>query len=306
MSWFSKLVPNEIKPVIQPLATAAGYYFGGPIGAAAGNAIGAKARGASTSDTIKGAALTYAGSSLFDAAGGTSLFSGGDGTSTNGLWENAKEGTRSLNGGGIWEGLKGSANEAYNNPGYDPLGDQTGSLYNSASTGPTTGGGDIGKFGDLSPSRLGTGREEGILDILRRNAQRLSPLVTGVNLASGAFGLYNAAQARKLGAPGRAASAEMTRLTNDPNAIRALPGYQGGMDAGTQQLNRTLAAQGQTGGGLAAEANARFAGTYDSTFRNAELTRLQNVAQGGIAADVHANEIVRRALEQISYSFRRA
>lgn len=130
-------------------------------------------------------------------------------------------------------------------------------------------------------------------------------LNTAWNLGSGIYGLARQAQTRKLGAAGRPSAEQLAYLTNNPAAIRGVPGYQAGLEAGRQELERYLAQQGQTGGGLAAQAMARFGGQYDTMFRQAELNRLQSVAQGAVPAEREANDIVRRALEQISYTFRR-
>ena len=57
------------------------------------------------------------------------------------------------------------------------------------------------------------------------------------------------------------------------------------MDAAQQTLTRSMASQGFTGGGLAAEALAKFGGQFQNTAYNQQVSQLAQLAgAGGVAS----------------------
>lgn len=60
---------KTIKTILPTVATVAGAYFGGPVGAAAGNSLAHVATGDSLSNSLKSGALTYGGSEIGGAIG---------------------------------------------------------------------------------------------------------------------------------------------------------------------------------------------------------------------------------------------
>ena len=137
--------------------------------------------------------------------------------------------------------------------------------------------------------------------------QRMWRLAKGAgrlyNVGSGVMGLYQANQMRQLAKPGQEAAKRMAYLESNPTAIQGLPGYAAGKASMIQARDRLLAQQGQTGGGMALEATMKSEGAYDAQVRNAEMQRLQSVAQGGVGAQTNYAELVSRALASIGYAF---
>lgn len=291
MGFLSKLIPNELKHGgwLDYAGAAVGAFTGNPL---LGAAIGGGAAAYRGKNPLVGAGTGFLSGSLFSAASGA--------PGAPGLAGAASEG------GGISDWLKNLFTNAQG-----PVAE---GVEDAAGVGIM--GGENVAAGNIPASATSTFTQPSLMEQLFGKAQgggapgpgggKLGMATTGLNLASGAYGLYNAAQTRKLAAPGRAAAGALNNLTNNPAAIRSIPGYQAGKDAMQQQLERELAKQGQTGGGMAAEAMARAGGAYDTQFRMAEMQRLQATAQGAVPAETQANDIVRRALEQISYTFRRA
>lgn len=321
MGFLSKFIPNELKGGgwVDYAGTAAGIATGNPwIGAAVG-AGGAAYRGNNIAlGALQGygagnAGASFNGGGLYGWATGAtdpttlSSISGGydyGGFSSPNMFS-AELGTGSYgSAGSLYDYAQGSGGA----PGYSFDGGAYDYSFDGSGMSPGSGYANNTGTPPFNPSGSG----ESLWEQLKRRAMgsgrpgSLGPGTSALNLGSGLYGLYTAAQTRKLAAPGRAAADQLRMLTENPNAIRSYPGYQSGLAAGRQELERSLAKQGQIGGGMAAEAMAKFGGIYDMQYRQSELQRLAQVTQGSVPAEVQANDIVRRALEQISATFRRA
>ena len=296
MGWLSKITPNELKGGgwADYAGAAVGIATGNPWLAALAGGAGAAYRG---SNIFGGAATAGLGTGLFNMASGSGFMGGASGGGAGNWWDdlfaNASGGVPAASGGGAPVTTAVSPGAAGVAPVYD--------LGATAAGGAAASGGGS-PIADIIKQVLGGGAKGG------GTAAGGGSLGTANNLlglASGAYGLYTGAQTRKLAEPGRDAAKRLQMLASDPAAVRGMPGYAEGLGAGRQELDRMLGAQGQTGGGLAAEAMAKFGGAYDTNFRNAELQRLQSISQGAVPAEREANDIVRQSLEQLSYIFRR-
>lgn len=142
-----------------------------------------------------------------------------------------------------------------------------------------------------------------------------------LSIAGGAYGIYSSEEQRKLAkqaaqmqdpfGPQRAQYAsQLAKLNADPNSVTSLPGYQFGMDQGTQALLRTQAATGYTGSGNEAIALQKFGQEYAGNYLRSEQDRLAQLAgaqfspSGGNAllqGNSTADEILRMSLASIGY-----
>ena len=229
-------------------------------------------------------------------------------------------------GGAIGGGIAGGPKGALLGAGLGYLG---GSLYEGLA-GPALGPGQTlatdefiwggpGAYGAAAatPSVAGAGSAAGgggfsLTDLLRKLGEGAKPVLGTANtllglssLASGGYGLYQANQMKNLTAPGQAAASQLTNLTNNPSLITSTPGYQFGAQQGQQALERYLAAQGQTGGGLAAAAIPRFQAEYAGRALQAEQERLARLALGTTAPQASYTDISSRALASLGYGLGR-
>ena len=254
------------------------------------------------------------------ATAGTAAWAGGAGAGA------GATGLEGMTGYDVAYGSATNASGALTGGGGSMWGTGAGTLYDTAATGleGMTGydvayGSATDALGTLTPgsaSMVGTGAEPGFFQQLMQQygvkgtpgettMQRLMRLARGGSklhsLGSGVMGLYQANQMRQLAKPGQEAAKRMAYLEGNPEAIQGLPGYASGKAAMIQARDRLIAQQGQTGGGMALEATMKSEGAYDAQFRNAELQRLQSVAQGGVAPQINYAELVSRALASIGY-----
>lgn len=168
---------------------------------------------------------------------------------------------------------------------------------------PGAGRGSSGGFpgtGGFAPGERGGVPREILDEMLRRN--RRTPLM---DLASGAYGLYQARDLRRAardadpmaGYRGQYAK-QLSELSADPSKITSMPGYT----AGQQAIERRLASQGYLGSG-----NMMLAmGNYGGDYFNREIARLSALAtpspgaiEGNVAARRAATDQTGRSLATI-------
>lgn len=226
-----------ISPIIPELI---GTALGGPIGGAiAGGVYGGISSGGGFSGALSGGLQGYglgslAGNAFPDAFGGGGM--AGDFFGSGGSGGNFFSNTF----GG------GSGPEQLGGPGFNP--------------GGSSGGGSFFDDPMAYMKKLMTGGIGG----------GAGPLSNLTNIGSGLYGLM---QGRQMAAPGQQANAELTKLMQDPNYIRSMPGY----DAGIQAVNRGMAAGGYIGSGNQMTALQDYGGK----FYNDTMARLSGV--GGTA-----------------------
>lgn len=127
------------------------------------------------------------------------------------------------------------------------------------------------------------------------NPGGLSGIGSSLNLATGAYGLFQAQQLQQLAAQRAAmldpyaayrsgAAAQLQSLQANPSSITNTPGYQTGLEA----TQRTMAAQGYQGSGNMAAAVAKYGGDfYQQQLNNlAMLSGASNAYAPGQGADI--------------------
>lgn len=115
-----------------------------------------------------------------------------------------------------------------------------------------------------------------------------------LNIGSGGYGLLEALKLKKLAGqrptpiPGSvptsatAADTRLTGLINDPASIKNDPGYQFGLDQGTQTVMRQMAAMGLTGSGNEMIALQKWGTDYATGFLNQQEQNLSRLAAGNV------------------------
>lgn len=122
----------------------------------------------------------------------------------------------------------------------------------------------------------------------------------GFNMASGAYGMYQAQQMqelmKKLQSQGDPFSqyrsgygSQLQNLMNDPSSVSSMPGYQFGMDQGTQALMRSQAAGGLLGSGQGAMALQKYGQDYAGTQFQQQLQNLMNLSGANVNPGNNAN-----------------
>ena len=136
------------------------------------------------------------------------------------------------------------------------------------------------------------------------------------NLGSTAYGLYNANQIRQQAqrldamAPYRAGyAAQLAQLNANPGSVTSLPGYQFGMDQGSQALQRAAAAQGYTGSGNAQIALQQYGQNYANQYLQQQQQYLAALAGGSNPAAVQgtalAAQLAGQSLGSLGYGLNR-
>lgn len=170
-------------------------------------------------------------------------------------------------------------------------------------------GGSSGGFGiqDLIKKLMGGGGNplSGAGDL----AQLARSLFGGPNKAVGGLGdilagIYGNSQAGKfnnLAGPGQAAAMQLQNLTNNPDAITSLPGYDALSKAREMAVSRRMAAQGYNMSGNEKTALADAGGQQFMEFRNTELDRLMRLAAGGVAPQTAATQLQGNSINRVLY-----
>jgi len=116
----------------------------------------------------------------------------------------------------------------------------------------------------------------------------------GLQAAGQLYGLYQSQQSRKIaeqaqqqanpfGAYREGYAQQLQGLAANPASVTSLPGYQFGMDAGSQAIARRMAASGYAGSGNEAIALQRYGSQYAGQYLSAEQARLAQLAGANIA-----------------------
>ena len=136
------------------------------------------------------------------------------------------------------------------------------------------------------------------------------------NVGSSLYGMYNANQIRQQAqgldamAPYRAGyAAQLAQLNANPGSVTSLPGYQFGMDQGSQALQRAAAAQGYTGSGNAQIALQQYGQNYANQYLQQQQQYLAGLAGGSNPASVQgtaiAAQLAGQSLGSLGYGLNR-
>lgn len=144
------------------------------------------------------------------------------------------------------------------------------------------------------------------------------PVTGGINAVSGLLGLN---QSRKLLQQGQNAdpfgpyraqyAQQLQNLTNNPSSVTGTPGYQFGMDQGTQAVRRSMAAGGFGGSGNEAIALNKYGQDYASQQYMQQLQMLSQLGGANINPQVGAsitgqgNDLLGRSLASLAYGSQR-
>lgn len=120
------------------------------------------------------------------------------------------------------------------------------------------------------------------------------------NIGSGAYGMYQAQQMQQLMKQLQASGdpfsqyrsgygAQLQQLMNDPSSVSSMPGYQFGMDQGTQALMRSQAAGGTLGSGQGAIALQKYGQDYAGMQYQQQLQNLMGLSGANINPGANAN-----------------
>ncbi len=229
---------------------------------------------------------------------GSGAFSGGFQSSLGGTDSNS-----SYSGGDPGGGYGYDANSGFTGPGMD--GSQTG--FNGTGMGQNGAynpGAGTSSFGSSYPTTSGTpaqnqypgfdlgassnpfgnlyGGGGGAASSGGGATNWMNNIKSATQLAGSAYGLYDSYQQRQKEKAAQAQKQQyidqMNRLSADPSAVTKLPGYQFGMDQGSQALNRQLAAQGLTGSGAQMQELQQFGQQYAGQYLSQEQQRLAGLA----------------------------
>lgn len=195
-------------------------------------------------------------------------------------------------GGGMFAG--GGATPAAAAPGINVMGaggapELASTVYGVGGTAGGTGAGSSAGFSLFSPSTWGIGG-----GAAAGGGGGVGPLGTGLMLASGASGLLQSQQLKKLGSelaskqdpfgPYRNQYAqELAALSANPDSITSRPGFTFARDQGQQALMRASAARGKLGSGEEAIALQKYGQDYAGTYLQQEQNRLAQLAGAGFA-----------------------
>lgn len=146
----------------------------------------------------------------------------------------------------------------------------------------------------------GVGAEGGnFWDTLKRLYKQSAPYRGAFDVGRGVYGLFNSRGMGQLAAPGKAAAAELARLTNDPSAITSLPGYQQLQAERMKAVTREMAARGYNMSGNEKIALANTGGQLFNDFRNQELSRLSQVANTAMPPEVARTQLQGNSVNSI-------
>jgi hypothetical protein len=316
---------KSVKKIFSIAAPIIGGMFGGPIGAAIGGAVGGGISGGAKG-ALLGGALSYAGSSLLGGGGG-SLGTAGSGASAmplfGGLDGALGDSVANYASGMGANNLLTGAGSAIGGLGA-PVTDLTSAsmlpgvtnyapgVLNSGATMSITGGpfsvlnSLLQKVGMGGVGGGGAGGGGGIFP-------GSSPILNGMNVASGLYGMYQQNEMRELAE--RAASQQdpfggqrgqyaqmLQQLYADPSRITSMPGYSAGLTA----VERKMASQGYNGSGNMMAALQEYGG---NAF-NAEAARLAQLAgaqfapsgaQALLQGNQYANDLAAKSLASLGY-----
>lgn len=137
-----------------------------------------------------------------------------------------------------------------------------------------------------------------------------------MNALSSGYGMFNSNRMMNLAQgmnpmgpyqPGYAA--QLNSLVSNPSSITGTPGYQFGLDQGSQAVQRAGAAQGYTGSGNMAIALNKFGQDYGQNFLSQQEAMLAGLSQGGNANQINAmnlaNQSAGGALAGLGYGVNR-
>jgi hypothetical protein len=290
-------------------ATAGEFLLGGA-GAGGGEGVFPGFEGAAANQAAEDAAMgaglggagTGAGASAiadWDAAFGTGT-NLGDPNAGTGMWAG-----NTYSGGDVVPfGAPGDLSSMAFEPGPPPF-DLGGGLGVDAS-GNVSGG--LFEGGPGTPGGGDFASRTGLSDYWRRfKGLPWKGIGTGLNIGGGLFGIYNAAQVRRMAQQAqdphlREYQDRLNALTRDPSSVTQMPGYQFGLDEGRRAIQRQGAATG--GGGNEAIALARYTPAYAQQFYENQVRDLSSMSRGdsaGVQGNALAMQLANQALWQLGY-----
>lgn len=172
-------------------------------------------------------------------------------------------------------------------------------------------------FNTFNPGSYGGGPQQD--DWLERLKRLMSPRKSGgddkggyggiktiADIASGLYGLKQFGNMGKLAAPGNAAADRLKMLTDNPEAIKDMPGYKELLASREQALSRRLAAQGYNLSGNERASLAELGGAQFSEFYGNEMDRLSKMVSGAVAPTVAQSQQRANAINRLVYGVSRA
>lgn len=289
----------------------------GGLGAIGGAALGG-AFAAPGADTAAGGASAVEGGGAAAGAGGIPADFAGDAAAGAAMQTNAASTGVSLGdpsaGTGLWSGNTFSGGEVvpFGGPGdmsSMAFGPQVSNFVGDIPTDPQL----AGSAWDQTPNETGGGGGTGGDQSYWQRFKGLpwKGAAQGLNLASGAYGLYNAAQMRRMAQQAqdphlREYQDRLNALTRDPSSVTSMPGYQFGLDEGRRAIQRQGAATGS--GGNEAIALARYTPAYAQQFYENQVRDLSSMSRGDSTAlqgNALAMQLANQALWQLGYGLNR-
>ena len=167
--------------------------------------------------------------------------------------------------------------------------------------------------GDIGAATPTTSTSTGLFGTNVTSGQALAGLSAGEGVVSSVQGQKQAGAAKRAAAAAdpfasqRAGyAAELAALSADPSSITSGEGYQTGLSAGEQALERQLAQSGQLGGGQEKIAMQGLGQSYTANIIQAEQQRLAALAGGGNAPTAFAGQMayanaINQALASMGY-----
>lgn len=295
------LFPTQ-NPTVQRAAGAAGGLFlggaGAPEAGAATGGTGAAEGGVAAAGADAGIPADFAG----DAAAGAAMTSNaaasgielGDAAAGTGLWSG-----NTYSGGDVVPfGGPGDLSSMAFGPEVSSF---MGDLPIDSQAGPGT------SIWDQTSGETGGGQGSDVWKRIKGFAPSWKGAATGLNLAAGGYGLWNAAQMRKMAQQAqdphlREYQDRLNALTKDPSSVTSMPGYQFGLDEGRRAIQRSGAATGS--GGNEAIALARYTPAYAQQFYENQVRDLSNMSRGDSTAlqgNALAMQLANQALWQLGY-----
>ncbi|MDX2059921.1 MAG: hypothetical protein SFV24_19080 [Gemmatimonadales bacterium] len=195
-----------------------------------------------------------------------------------------------------------------------------GKFWKGAKSGAIAGGLTVGLGGLYNSGAL-----SGITGMLPSSVQGMLPATLGGKdlwgIGNSIFGMTQAMTMQNLAREAMAGSnpfgsyrgqygAQLAELSKNPWSITSNPGYQFGMDQGTQAIARKMAASGYAGSGNEAIALQRFGQGYAGQYLSAEQARLAGLAGAnitpnyapGLQAYAMGTDMWSRALASLGYT----
>jgi len=125
----------------------------------------------------------------------------------------------------------------------------------------------------------------------------------GIQAAGGIFGMANAWEMRKARKEQERRRKEYQdradALMANPNSVRDLPGYQFGIDQGTEALHRRMAAMGYGTSGNVAMATQKYGQDYASSQLDRQLALLRNSYDTGGGSDIRPVDPIIVAMQSL-------